>query len=114
MSNNTQAQIIIMSLQPFFERAEAESLWFYHDSSESGEIWASPEYLRLMQSKGRLLWSPEHWELRNPMGYLKSLHRQAEELIEEYNEMAERLQVPNVLLLEKQDMVPMVETVVDE
>ncbi|MFT4636669.1 MAG: hypothetical protein ACI9OI_002472, partial [Chitinophagales bacterium] len=32
----------------------------------------------------------------------------------EYNEMAERLQVPNVLLLEKQDMQPMVEVVVGE
>lgn len=111
MSNNVQAQAIVMSLQPFFERAAAENLWFYHDSNESGEIWASPEYLKLMQSKGRLLWSPEHWELRNPMGYMRSLHRQAEEIIEEYNEMASRLQIPNVLLLEKQDMVPMVESV---
>jgi len=113
MSNHVQAQAIIMSLHPYFKRAEAENLWFYYDSSESDEIWASPEYLRLMQSKGRLLLSPEHWELRNPMGYLKSLHRQAEKLIEEYNEMAERLQVPNVLLLEKQNMQPMVEPAID-
>jgi hypothetical protein len=113
MSNNVQAQAIVMSLQPYFERAESESLWFYHYSNESGEVWASPEYLRLMQSKGHLLLSSDHWELRNPMGYLKSLHCQAEELIEEYNEMAERLQVPNVLLLEKQDMQPpVVESVV--
>jgi hypothetical protein len=114
MSNTVQAQAIILSLQSYFKRAEAENLWFYHDSNESGEVWASPEYLRLMQSKGRLLWSIEHWELRDPMGYLKSLHRQAEEVIEEYNEMAERLQVPNVLLLEKQDMQPMVEVVVGD
>jgi len=110
MSNHVQAQAIVMSLQPFFKRAKAENLWFYYDSSESDEVWASPEYLRLMQSQGRLLLSPEHWELRNPMGYLKSLHRQAEKLIEEYNEMAERLQLPNVLLLEKQDMQPKVES----
>jgi hypothetical protein len=106
MSNNVQAQAIIMSLKPYFKRAEVENLWFYYDSSESDEVWASPKYLQLMQSKGSLLFSPEHWELRNPMGYLKSLHRQAEKLIEEYNEMAERLQVPSVLLLEKQDMQP--------
>lgn len=109
MSNNVQAQAIVMSLQPFFERAEAESLWFYSDSNESGEIWASPKYLRLMQSEGRLLLSPEHWELRNPMDYMKSLHSQAEELIGEYNELAERLQIPTVLLLEKQDMQPTAE-----
>jgi len=113
MSNNVQAQAIIMSLQSYFKRAKTENLWFYHDSCESDEIWASPEYLRLMQSKGRLLLSPEHWELRNPMGYLRSLHRQSEKLIEEYNEMAERLQVPNVLLLEKQNMQPMVEPVIE-
>ena len=111
MSNDVHVQAIIISLQPYLKRAEEENLWFYHDSNESGEIWASPEYLRLMLSKGRLLLSPEHWELRNPIGYLKSLHRQAEELIKEYNEMAERLQVPNVLLLEKQNMVPAVGTI---
>ncbi|MFT5657708.1 MAG: hypothetical protein ACI9KN_000982 [Gammaproteobacteria bacterium] len=114
MSKSVQAQAIVMSLRPYFERAEAENLWFFHDSKESGEIWASPEYLRLMQSKGRLLLSPEHWELRDPMGYMKSLHRQAEALIEEYNEMARRFQVPAVLLLEKQDMQPMVERGIDD
>lgn len=110
MSNSVQTQAIIMSLQALFKQAEAEGLWFYHDSKDAGEVWASPEYLRMMQSKGRLLWSSEHWELRNPMGYMRSLHRKAEELISEYNEMAERMQFPTVLLLEKQDMTPRVET----
>ena len=114
MSNSIQAQAIVMSLKPLFETAKVEGLWFYHDSKEASEVWASPEYLRLMQSKGRMLWSPEHWELRNPMGYMKTLHRQAEELIDEYNEMAERLQIPNVLLLEKQDMLPMVEPKIED
>ena len=75
MSNNGQEQVIIMSLQPFFKRTEAENLWFYYDSNQSDEARTSPEYLRLMQSKGRLLLSPEHWEFRHPMDYLKSLHR---------------------------------------
>jgi len=97
-----------------FEKADAEKLWFYHESGEVGEVWASPEYLRLMQSQGRLLWSPEHWELRNPIGYMKTLHRKAEENIAEYNEMAERLQIPTVLLLEKQDMTPVVEKLADQ
>ncbi len=111
MSEGIQNQIIIMSLKPLFEQAEAENLWFYHSSMESGEVWASPEYLRLMHTKGRLIWAPEHWELRNPVGYLKSLHRQAKELINEYNDLAERLNIPNVLLLEEQDMTPVSESV---
>ena len=114
MSNSVQTQAIIMSLQSLFKKAEAENLWFYHNSKEADEVWASPEYLRLMQTKGRLLWSPEHWELRNPVGYMKSLHREAEELIAEYNELAERMQIPTVLLLEKQDMTPAVAEKIDD
>ena len=109
MSNNIQAQAIILSLQPLFQEADSEGLWFFHDSKDYEETWVSPEYLRMMQAQGRMLWSPEHWELRSPIGYMKMLHRHAEELIEEYNSMAERMQVPTVLLLEKQDMKPKVE-----
>ena len=112
MSESIQNQMIIMSLQPLFNQAEEENLWFFHSSKESGEVWASPEYLHLMHKKGRLIWAPEHWELRSPMVYMKSLHRQAEDLIIEYNEMAERLHIPHVLLLEKQDMAPLAESAV--
>jgi hypothetical protein len=113
VSNTIQAKAIILSLQPLFNKAEEEGLWFFHDSKDYEEVWVSPEYLRLMQSQGELLWSPEHWELRSPMGYMKMLHRVAEELIGEYNDMAKRLQIPDVLLLEKQDMAPKSEQVVN-
>lgn len=106
MSNNIQSQVIIMSLQPLFERAEADNQWFYHNSDDAGEVWASPGYLKKEQSEGRLLWSPEHWELRSPIDYMAGLHRKAGALIDEYNEMAELLRVPHVLLMEKQDMKP--------
>lgn len=106
MSKDIQAQAIMMSLEPLYQKAEEEGLWFYHESKESGEIWASPSYLRHMQGKGRMVWSPEHWELRNPMGYLRRIHRQASDLIDEYNEMAEHMHIPKILLLEKQNMKP--------
>ena len=106
MSHNIQEQIIIMSLKPMFEQAEADNLWFYHQSDEAGEVWASPGFLHKEQSEGRLLWAPEHWELRSPLDYMATLHRKAGELIDEYNEMAERLRVPHVLLIEQQDMQP--------
>ncbi len=106
MSHSVQEQVIIMSLKPLFEQAETENRWFYHNSEEAGEVWASPGYLHKEQSEGRLLWPPEHWELRSPIDYMASIHRKAGELIEEYNEMAELLRVPHVLLMEEQDMEP--------
>ena len=91
MSVNVEKQAILVSLKPLFEEAEAKGLWFFHESSETGEIWCSPEYLRLRQSKDELVWAPEHWELRSPIGYIKSLRAQAEDLVKEYNDLAKRL-----------------------
>ena len=106
MSKLVQNQAILAALEPMFAKAEAEGLWFYHESKEAGEVWASPKYLHHMHEKGRMIWSPEHWELRSPMAYLKKLHNDAQALIDEYNEMAERLGIPDILLLEKQNMTP--------
>ena len=58
------------------KEAEEKGLWFFHESSEVGEIWYSPEGLRLKQSQGEYVWAPEHWELRSPIGYMKSLRAQ--------------------------------------
>ena len=104
--NNIQEQVIIMSLEPLFERAESEGLWFFHESEENGEIWASPGFLHEQQSDGRLVLSPEHWELRSPIDYMASIHLKASQLIDEYNQMAERLLIPKVHLTEEQNMTP--------
>ena len=42
MSVSVQEQAIILSLEPLFEEAEAKGLWFFHESSEAGEVWCSP------------------------------------------------------------------------
>lgn len=106
MRHNVQEQVIIMSLKPMFEEAEAEGLWFFHESDEAGEVWASPGFLQDEQNNGRLIWAPEHWQLRSPIDYMASLHLKASNLIDEYNEMAERLLMPQVHLIEEQDMSP--------
>ena len=90
MSVSVERQAILMSLQPLFEEAEARSLWFFHESNEAGQVWCSPEYLRLQQVKGELIWAPEHWELRSPKGYMNGLKLKAEALVAEYNDLAER------------------------
>ena len=91
MRVTVEKQAILASLNLLFEEAEAKGLWFYHHSSEAGEIWCSPEYLRLKQAKDELVWAPEHWELRSPIGYITSLRSQAEDLVREYNDLARRI-----------------------
>ncbi len=91
MSVSVAMQAILLSLESLFKEAEEKELWFFHESGEAGEIWCSPEYLRHKQSEGELVWAPEHWELRSPLGYLNSLRTQADSLVKEFNGLASRL-----------------------
>lgn len=100
MSQHVMEQAILLALEPLFKKAEAEGLWFYHHSREAGEVWCSPKYLQLCQEKGRYIWAPDNWELRSPLVYMKQLKYRAQELVDEYNEMAERMK-----LEEKIDLV---------
>ena len=90
MSVSVERQAILMSLQPLFEEAEARGLWFFHESNEAGQVWCSPEYLRLRQAEGELIWAPEHWQLRSPFDYMDGLKGQAEALVAEYNDLVRR------------------------
>ena len=101
MSTSVQESAIRMSLAALYRDAEKNDLWFFHHSNDEGEVWCSPEYLRLKQSQGELIWGPEHWELRNPKGYLSSLKLKAEKTIHEYNQMAERLKMETRLKLDQ-------------
>ena len=92
MSVSVEKQAILMSLQPLFEEAETSGRWFFHESAEVGQVWCSPDYLRLQQAKGEYVWAPEHWELRSPLGYLNSLRSGIEEQVKEFNDLAARLE----------------------
>ena len=91
MSVAVEKHAILVSLKPLFDEAEAKGLWFFHKSSEVGELWCSPEYLRNKQSHDEYVWAPEHWELRSPVDYITALRSKAEGLVEEYNSLAKRL-----------------------
>ncbi len=106
MSTHILDQAIIASLQPLFEEAEEKSLWFYHDSPDGGELWCSPEYLRSEQDEGRLVMSPEHWELRDPVGYMKKLLSDAQALVDQYNDLARRLGYHETVALESHSAHP--------
>ena len=101
VSVTVQEHAILASLQPLFEEADEKGLWFFHESNEAGEVWCSPEFLRVQHKKGELIWAPEHWELRSPAAYLKKLIMQAEATVKEYNEMAARLKQDTSLKLTK-------------
>ena len=99
MSIHVLDQAIIASLEPLFEQATKSGLWFYHHARDGEEVWCSPQFLRLEQSCGRLILAPEHWELRNPSGYMKKLLADAHALVNEYNDMAKRLKFEETIEL---------------
>jgi len=99
MTADIQEEIVKMSLGPLFDQATEEGLWFYHNSSSEGEVWCSPPFLKDRQEEGEYVWAPEHWELRDPLIYMKQLHINLEQLVIEYNEMARRLKMEQTLEL---------------
>ena len=106
MSFDIHHQAIITSLQPMFDKAEQEQLWFFHHSPDGDELWCSPPYLRLEHSKGRLILSPEHWELRSPVGYMNKLIADAKAIINEYNDLAKQLGYEETLAVESHSTNP--------
>jgi hypothetical protein len=106
MTPDIHHQAILTSLVPLFKKAELEQLWFFHHSRDEEEIWCSPPYLRLEQSEGRLIMSPEHWELRSPVGYLNKLIIDARVIVDEYNQLAKKLGYEETLALESHSTNP--------
>ena len=94
-----QEKIIPISLEPLLEDAEEQGLWLFHCTEDDEEIWCSPGFLRKEQAEGRLIIAPEHWELRNPIGYMTKLAKDAQSVVDEYNEMARRLKIEETLEL---------------
>ncbi len=50
--------------------------------------------------------SPEHWELRNPIGYMKTLISNAMAIVDEYNQLAKQLGYEETLSLESHSTNP--------
>ena len=58
------------ALEPLFERANAEGLWFYHSSISYRTLWFTPQELRMRILEDRYVMSPENWTLRSPDEFL--------------------------------------------
>lgn len=106
MSVDIHHQAILASLEPLYARAREEGLWFFHHPPSGEEIWCSPEYLKLEQSRGNLILAPEHWELRDPAGYMKKIIADVTARIDEYNGLVRKLGLSETLALESHSTHP--------
>lgn len=92
MSNTNKDYDILMSLtkdmQPLFERARKEKLWFY---TPYQGIWFSPRELAIAQAEGRFMWSAQNWQLANPVEHLEQLDRERARAESVYEQFRERL-----------------------
>lgn len=80
---------IIESLQPLFDKARAEGLWFL--CTYEG-LWFSPDELEALQKKGQFVWGPVNWRLTTPIVRLKELEREAESAAALADDFRKRLQ----------------------
>ena len=82
-------EMIIDTLQPLFEKAKREGLWFY---SPSQDLWIAPEELEIEQKRGRLVWGAINWILKNPQERLNDFDYELSQLNYERNEFLKRVE----------------------
>jgi len=75
-------------LSGLIEKAERERLWLH---CAYQDLWFSPAELRKENAKGRFLWGPENWELRDPAEGLARLRSRAADAKSEVERFEGRL-----------------------
>lgn len=85
-----QQQVLEGRLEPMFERAKADGLWFHHNGI-AGDIWFSPEELREQHAKGLFIWGPVNWRLESPFEYLRELREKQVRATEAVKELKRRM-----------------------
>ena len=81
---------IELALQPMFEKAEKEHLWFW---SERRGMWFSPQELRKEHSNGKYLWGPENWELKDPNVELNLMQTRIDNTLVNMREFKKRMSI---------------------
>jgi len=75
MSNEMTKEEILKTLEPLFEKAQKEGLWFFCNYQS---LWFSPAELRIKHQEGKLVWGVVNWTLRNPNEHIKELEDELE------------------------------------
>lgn len=87
-----EREAILKTLEPLFERAEKEGLWFHCGYQD---LWFSPKELRENQANGRFVWGLPNWELRNPLEKIESLERLKSNIDGQIREIQKRMKSEN-------------------
>lgn len=76
LSQDKQIKTDIFDLQPLFDKAVKEGLWFH---SSYQDLWFSPSELHKEQQAGRFRWGSVNWTLRHPHERMSELLRRLRE-----------------------------------
>lgn len=85
MSKNTEK--ILHSLEDLFKEAESTDKWFYSIYC----VWFSPAELKEEHRKGKFIWGPLNWTLRDPQEKLAELGLKLDESLLKYKEFQVRI-----------------------
>ncbi len=88
---STERQVILGMLEPLFERAKREGLWFYH-CGLAGTFWFSPEELRTEHRRGKFIWGPVNWTLARPSERLTQLRQELVNKVAEVDTFVARVE----------------------
>jgi len=79
---------ILRRLEPLFEKAKNDKLWFYCSYQS---LWFSPAELRREHENGKFIWGAENWKLRDPQERIAQYSQQKVDLENRAQEFAERV-----------------------
>ena len=86
--SESSKQYILNELEPLFERAKKEKLWFF---SSYRSLWFSPNELRLKLKNGQFIWGAVNWKLRSPLECLSELEKIAKDAVDAENRFRDLL-----------------------
>lgn len=78
---------IILSLEPLFDKARAEGLWFF---STYQDLWFSPDELQEQHELGQFIWGPVNWQLIDPEIYKRQLEKRLNHAQQALDDFLER------------------------
>lgn len=68
-----EGKAVLAGLDPLFERAAREGLWFWCNYQD---IWFSPDELRQEHREGHYIWGAINWRLRDPREHLAEIEQE--------------------------------------
>lgn len=93
-ATSDQKNEIISSLEPLFREANKTGKWFF---SPYQAMWFSPRELRDAHARGRFVWGPVNWQLRDPRELLTDAEKSLKDAEVRLERTKARLRAEGVL-----------------